>query len=65
MARFPHGDPIWGRLIHQPQVSKRGVELIVSSREGIVRPRIPKRDHARYRPAVDLHWGDSIKDRID
>jgi ribosomal protein RSM22 (predicted rRNA methylase) len=65
MARFPRGDPIWGRLIHQPQVSKGGVELIVSSREGIVRPRIPKRDHARYRPAVDLHWGDSIKDRID
>jgi ribosomal protein RSM22 (predicted rRNA methylase) len=60
MSRFPPSSPIWGRLIHQPQVNKAGVELIVSSREGIVRPRIQKRDRERFRQARDLHWGDAL-----
>jgi ribosomal protein RSM22 (predicted rRNA methylase) len=60
MARFPPGAPIWGRLIHQPQADKGGVTLIVSSREGIVQPRIPKRDRARYRAADALRWGDAL-----
>ena len=57
LARFPPATPIWGRLIHQPQVQKGGVELIVSSREGIVRPRFAKRDRAAYRQAGDYRWG--------
>jgi len=36
--------------------------LIVSSREGIVRPRAPKRDRALYRQLVDYHWGDALLD---
>jgi ribosomal protein RSM22 (predicted rRNA methylase) len=60
LARFPPGSPIWGRLIHQPQADKGGVTLIISSREGIVQPRIPKRDRARYRAADALHWGDAL-----
>jgi ribosomal protein RSM22 (predicted rRNA methylase) len=60
MARFPPESPIWGRLIHQPQADKGGVTLIISGREGIVQPRIPKRDRARYRDADALHWGDAL-----
>ncbi len=60
MARFPPDSLIWGRLIHQPQADKGGVTLIVSSREGIVQPRIPKRDRARYRAADALRWGDAL-----
>lgn len=60
MARFPARTAVWGRLIHQPQVSKAGVELIVSSRGGIVRPRIPKRNRPLYRWAVDLKWGEAL-----
>lgn len=62
MSRFPQSDPIWGRLIHQPQVGKAGVELIVSSREGIVRPRIAKRDKARFREAKEYKWGEALKE---
>jgi ribosomal protein RSM22 (predicted rRNA methylase) len=60
MARFLKSTPIWGRLIHQPQVNKVGATLIVSSTEGIVRPRIPKRDRPAYRAASDLKWGDAL-----
>ena len=60
MARFPARTAIWGRLIHQPQAGKAGVELIVSSREGIVRPRIPKRNRPLYRWAADLKWGEAL-----
>lgn len=60
MARFPASSPIWGRLIHQPQVDKGGVELIVSSREGIVRPRISKRDRQQFRQAREYAWGEAL-----
>ena len=60
LARFPPPTPIWGRLIHQPQVGKGSVELIVSSREGIVRPRILKRHRGPFRDARDLRWGDTL-----
>jgi ribosomal protein RSM22 (predicted rRNA methylase) len=65
MARFPRYAPVWGRLIHQPQVNKAGVELIVSSREGIVRPRILKRNRPLYRHATDLKWGQVLPDPIE
>jgi ribosomal protein RSM22 (predicted rRNA methylase) len=65
MARFPPRTAIWGRLIHQPQVSKAGAELIVSSREGIVRPRIPRRNRPLYRQAGDLKWGDALESPLD
>jgi ribosomal protein RSM22 (predicted rRNA methylase) len=65
MARFPSRTAIWGRLIHQPQVSKAGVELIVSSREGIVRPRIPRRNRPLYRQSTDLKWGEAMASPLD
>ena len=64
MARFAPESPIWGRLIHQPRVNKAGAVLVVSSRDGIVRPRIPKRDRAAYKAAADLKWGDAIEGEI-
>lgn len=60
MARFPPDTPIWGRLIHQPQINKAGVELIVSAQEGIVRPRVSKRDRFLYRQTTDLKWGQPL-----
>jgi ribosomal protein RSM22 (predicted rRNA methylase) len=60
MARFPATSPIWGRLIHQLQVDKGGVELIVSAREGIVRRRVAKRDKERFRQAKEYRWGDAL-----
>ena len=60
MSRFAPDTPIWGRLIHQPHTSKIGVELTVSSRDGIVKPRVSKRDHKLYRQLSDLRWGDAL-----
>lgn len=60
MARFEAESEIWGRLIHQPHLNKAYAELIVSSQDGIVRPRIPKRDRAAYNEARDLDWGDVL-----
>ena len=60
LARFGPAAPIWGRLIHQPQVHKGTVELIVSSVAGIVRPEVPKRDRPAYRAAADHRWGDAL-----
>ena len=64
MARFAPDSPIWGRLIHQPQVSKAGAELVISSREGIVRPRIPKRDRPAFKAAADLKWGEAVEAEV-
>ena len=63
MARFAPDSPIWGRLIHQPQVNKVGAGLVISSREGIVRPRIPRRDRPAFKAAADLKWGDAVAER--
>jgi ribosomal protein RSM22 (predicted rRNA methylase) len=60
MARFAPESPIWGRLIHQPHTGKTGVELTVSSREGIVKLHTPKRDRLRFREWSDLRWGDAL-----
>ncbi|MEO8285123.1 MAG: small ribosomal subunit Rsm22 family protein [Chloroflexota bacterium] len=65
MARFPAVMPAWGRLIHQPQVNKAGVELIVSSQRGIVRPRIPRRNRPRYRWATNLKWGGVLEEAVE
>jgi ribosomal protein RSM22 (predicted rRNA methylase) len=64
MSRFPKATPIWGRLIHQPHLTKVYAQLTVSSTEGIVRPRIPKRDRPAYRAASDLKWGDALPNPI-
>jgi ribosomal protein RSM22 (predicted rRNA methylase) len=64
MARFGPDSLIWGRLIHQPQVNKAGAELVVSSREGIVRPRIPRRDRPAFKSASDLKWGDVLEEPV-
>jgi ribosomal protein RSM22 (predicted rRNA methylase) len=60
MARFPPESPIWGRLIHQPYVGKGGVELTVSAREGIVHPRVAKRDRVLYREFTAYRWGEAL-----
>jgi ribosomal protein RSM22 (predicted rRNA methylase) len=65
MARFPPESPIWGRLIHQPHVGKVGVELTVSSRRGIIKPRSPRRDRARFREWSDLRWGNALVEEIE
>lgn len=60
MARFQAENPAWGRLIHQPHVQKGFVELTISSQDGLVRPRIGKRESVPYRQAVSYKWGDVI-----
>jgi ribosomal protein RSM22 (predicted rRNA methylase) len=65
LARFGPERPIWGRLIHQPHVSKAFAELIVSSRGGLSTLRIPKRDRGSYDAARRLRWGDALVDRPD
>ncbi len=64
VSRFAPGDAIWGRLIHQPHASKIGVELTVSSREGIVKPRVSKRNRELYKQLSDLRWGDALADAL-
>jgi hypothetical protein len=64
MARFGT-DPIWGRLIHQPQIHKGFAELVVSSREGIVRPRVFKRERERYREVSDYRWGAALPSPVE
>ncbi len=64
MARFAPDEAIWGRLIHQPHASKIGVQLTVSSREGIVKPRVSKRNRELYKRLGDLRWGDALADAL-
>lgn len=60
MGRFPPECTAWGRLIHQPRVQKGFVELTISSQDGLVRPRVLKRDRAMYRESLLYEWGDVI-----
>lgn len=62
MARFAPEKPIWGRLIHQPYLHKAYAELTISSRDGINKHRVPKRDKAAYNEAKDLAWGDTLNE---
>lgn len=63
MSPHPPPTPIWGRLIHQPQIHKAHAELIVSSQQGITRPQIPKRNRPQYRHATNLKWGDTMPEQ--
>jgi ribosomal protein RSM22 (predicted rRNA methylase) len=64
ISKFAPDKTIWGRLIHQPHVSKIGVVLTVSSREGIVKPRVSKRHRELYRQLSDLRWGEVLADPL-
>ncbi len=64
MAHFPPDHPVWGRLLHQPDVQKGYVDLTISSRDGIVRPRIARRDHDQYRQAASYKWGDALEEPL-
>ncbi len=66
LARFPAESPIWGRLLHQPQQTKIGVDLTVSAVDTTIHhPHISKRDRPRYKAASDLHWGDPLDAPIE
>jgi hypothetical protein len=45
-------------------VNKAGAGLVISSREGIVRPHTSKRDRAAFKAAADLKWGDAVEREI-
>ncbi|HTK12007.1 MAG TPA: small ribosomal subunit Rsm22 family protein, partial [Ktedonobacteraceae bacterium] len=64
MARFPLEHAVWGRLIHQPRVQKGFVELTISSKDGLVQPRILKRDREMYRQSVAYEWGEALAEPI-
>ncbi len=65
MARFPADNPIWGRLIHQPDVQKGSVQLTVSSQDGIVQPKAFKRNRDKFNKLNDYKWGDIISEAIE
>lgn len=60
MARFSPNHPTWGRLIHQPHKQKGMVELTISSKDGLIRPRIPRRAYDLYRQISSYEWGDTL-----
>jgi ribosomal protein RSM22 (predicted rRNA methylase) len=60
MAHFPPSHVAWGRLIHQPHIQKGFVDLTISSQDGLVRPRILKRDRVMYRQSLSYEWGDIL-----
>ena len=66
MARFAPNSPIWGRLLHQPQQTKIGVDLTVSAADATIHhPHIPKRNRPLHKAASDLHWGDTLDTPIE
>ena len=65
MSRFAPGTPLWGRLIHQPHSGKAGVEVTVSSRDGIVRPYVSRRNRPLFKALSDLVWGDALPNPPD
>ncbi len=65
MARFGSDKPAWGRLIHQPNVQKGQVALTISSRDGIVRPVIAKRNREAFKVASEWGWGELLPAPLD
>lgn len=65
MAKFPVNAPVWGRLIHQPNVTKGFAELTVSAPEGIVKLKALKRNRESFQQFKDYNWGEAIPTKIE
>jgi len=63
LARFPPERPIWGRVILEPSFNKAYAEVLISSRDGIVRHRALKRNRNAFRWVKHLEWGQTLEEK--
>lgn len=63
LARFSPERPIWGRVILEPSFNKAYAEVLISSRDGIVRHRALKRDRNAFRWVKSLEWGQILEEK--
>jgi ribosomal protein RSM22 (predicted rRNA methylase) len=59
-ARFAPEQPIWGRVIREPEFNKAYAEAQISAQEGIVRQRALKRHRESFRRVKGLAWGEAL-----
>ncbi len=65
LAKFPVGQPAWGRLIHQPNITKGFAELTLSTPEGILRIKAQKRNREIFQQFRDYSWGEAIPTKLE
>ncbi|MFQ3633289.1 small ribosomal subunit Rsm22 family protein [Roseiflexus sp.] len=63
LARFPPERPVWGRVIREPTFNKAYAEVMISSRDGVVRHRALKRDREAFRWVKHLEWGQTLEEQ--
>jgi ribosomal protein RSM22 (predicted rRNA methylase) len=64
MARFSSPEPIWGRVIGEPALTKAYAEALISSQEGVARYRTFKRYRDTFRYVKNLLWGETLTTRL-
>ena len=60
MARFAPPEPIWGRVIAEPETSKAYAETLISTQAGVARYRAFKRYREAFRRMRELVWGEAL-----
>jgi ribosomal protein RSM22 (predicted rRNA methylase) len=64
LARFTPPDPIWARVIGEPERTKALAEILVSTQAGTGRYRALKRHRDAFRAVRDLEWGDALPEPL-
>jgi len=62
IGRMPGAQPVWARVLREPQSNKAYAQVELCSHDGITRPRALKRDRAAFRIVRDLAWGTALTD---
>lgn len=63
LARFPPERPVWGRVIREPTFNKAYAEVLISSRDGVLRHRALKRDRDAFKWVKHLEWGQTLEEQ--
>ncbi|PMP75227.1 MAG: rRNA methyltransferase [Roseiflexus castenholzii] len=63
LTRFPPERPVWGRVIREPTFNKAYAEVLISSRDGILRHRALKRDRDAFKWVKHLEWGQTLEEQ--
>jgi ribosomal protein RSM22 (predicted rRNA methylase) len=64
LARFLPEQPIWGRVIREPQANKAYAEAKLSTRDGVAWYRALKRHKEAFRRVKDLRWGEALPEPL-
>lgn len=64
VSRLP-APPLAGRVLRHPQVRPGHIYLDLCTPSGLRHPIVTRKDHAAFREARDLRWGDAISEALN